>query len=433
MAGFRMHVSTSTVLGCGYAGVLHLGYGVPPDTAVVAGAMCGFSGMLPDLDSDYGVPLRETMAFTAATIPDAAGRPLSIARTSATTRWRSPPSGMYLFMRFGVTNMIRKYTVHRGMFHSIPAMLIFAGLAFLVCGASPIDVRCYKAGGVMGGFMSHLMLDEIYAVEFKGGRWRLKKSFGTAIKFWGDDRWSNFSTYAKLAIVGDGDSRRADRDAAARSRINPQFAGQINDLQQSHRVDQSKFIAAKRIGHRPRGRQLLQRRDVEPESECNGHWRIVRSTPRRRSRSMPAPRRTISPANGNGPPPASRTTAAKASRRRSKTHTTRPSARPRRIRSEQLVAALIDRDGNRRCTAIRRESSAGIGDPQASQHPPYRSTASPARRSRATPACARETRRWPLRRPASRTLATNASYSRSANSGGAASVKLGRRPLRQSP
>jgi hypothetical protein len=44
---------------------------------------------------------------------------------------------MYLLIRFGVTNMIRKYTVHRGMFHSIPAGLIFTGVAFLLCGASP--------------------------------------------------------------------------------------------------------------------------------------------------------------------------------------------------------------------------------------------------------------------------------------------------------
>src|SRR6187402_3563434 len=106
MAGFRMHVSTSTLLGVGYAGVLSLGYGVPPETAVVAGAMCGFSGMLPDLDSDYGVPLHETMALAAV--------------------------GMYLLIRFGVTRLIRRFTVHRGMFHSIPTMLIFAGLAFLI-------------------------------------------------------------------------------------------------------------------------------------------------------------------------------------------------------------------------------------------------------------------------------------------------------------
>ncbi len=200
MAGFRMHVTTSAVLGCGYAGAAHAMYGVPLDTAVVAGAMCGFSGMLPDLDSDYGVPLRETMAFTAAIVPMLlVGRfeTLSLSYDAMVLVAVS----MYLLVRFGVTNMIRKYTVHRGMFHSVPAGLIFAGMAFLLCGAAPIDVRCYKSGGVLAGFMSHLLLDEIYAVEWKGGRWRFKKSFGTALKFWGDDGWSNFSTYAKLAIV----------------------------------------------------------------------------------------------------------------------------------------------------------------------------------------------------------------------------------------
>jgi hypothetical protein len=54
---------------------------------------------------------------------------------------------------------------------------------------------------VLAGFLSHLVLDEIYAVEWKSGQWRFKKSFGTALKFWGDDGWANFSTYAKLAIV----------------------------------------------------------------------------------------------------------------------------------------------------------------------------------------------------------------------------------------
>lgn len=228
MAGFRMHVSTSTVLGCCYAGALNLGYGVPLDTAVVSGAMCGFSGMLPDLDSDYGVPLRETMAFTAATIPMLlVGRFQSLALSHDAMALIAV--SLYLLVRFGITNMIRKYTVHRGMFHSIPTMFIFAGMAFLVSGTSPIDVRCYKAGGVMAGFMSHLVLDEIYAIEFKGGRWRFKKSFGTAIKFWGDDMWSNFSTYAKLAIVVMlilGDPTVMDRLEANR----PQFAAQFNDL-----------------------------------------------------------------------------------------------------------------------------------------------------------------------------------------------------------
>ena len=232
MAGFRMHVSTSTLLGCGYAGVLSLGYGVPADTAIVSGAMCGFAGMLPDLDSDYGVPLRETMAFCAATIPM-----MLVARFQSLGLGHDAMAlaavGMYLFVRFGVTKLIRKYTVHRGMFHSFPTLLIFAGLAFLITGASPIDVRCYKAGGVAGGFLSHLILDEIYAVEWKAGRWRLKKSFGTAMKFWGDDAWSNFSTYAKLAVV----AMAILGEPSVLQRLetnNPQFAAQLNDLAEPH-------------------------------------------------------------------------------------------------------------------------------------------------------------------------------------------------------
>jgi LexA-binding, inner membrane-associated putative hydrolase len=200
MAGFRMHVTTSALLGCGYAGVGHAVYGVPLDTAIVAGAMCGFSGMLPDLDSDYGVPLRETMAFTAAIVPMLlVGRFQSLELTHDAMVLVAV--SLYLFVRFGITNIVRKYTVHRGMFHSIPAGLIFTGLAFIVTGAAPFEFRCYKAGGVLAGFLSHLVLDEIYAVEWKSGQWRFKKSFGTALKFWGDDGWANFSTYAKLMIV----------------------------------------------------------------------------------------------------------------------------------------------------------------------------------------------------------------------------------------
>ncbi len=179
MAGFRMHVGTSSVLGVGYAATLHTMYGVPMPTAAVAGALCGVAGMLPDLDSDYGLPLREAMSFAAATIPV-----LLVNRFESLQLSRDAiviiSIGLYLFVRFGVANMIRKFTVHRGMFHSIPAMLTFGGITYLLTGGSPTNDRYMMAGGVMGGFMSHLILDEIYAVEFKGGRWRTKKSFGTA-------------------------------------------------------------------------------------------------------------------------------------------------------------------------------------------------------------------------------------------------------------
>ena len=81
----------------------------------------------------------------------------------------------------------------------------------------------------MAGCLSHLLLDEIYAVEFKSGRWRMKKSFGTALKLWGDSRGSNFAAYSKLAVVGMsiiGEPSVMQRIAD----VNPQLAEQMNGL-----------------------------------------------------------------------------------------------------------------------------------------------------------------------------------------------------------
>jgi membrane-bound metal-dependent hydrolase YbcI (DUF457 family) len=199
MANFRGHIGFSTFLGCGYAG---LGYaaGAPPESAMLAGGLCGVAGMLPDIDSDKGIPLRETMAFAAAVVPL-----LSVDRMQALGfSYESivlTGVGLYLAIRFGLARLLSKYTVHRGMFHSIPAALVFAGLAFLLTGYSNLSIRYYKAGAVLLGYMSHLVLDEVYSVEFSRGRFRFKQSFGTALKWWGKSMWANVSTYAKLLVV----------------------------------------------------------------------------------------------------------------------------------------------------------------------------------------------------------------------------------------
>jgi len=199
MADFKTHITTSCVLGGGYA-ALGAYYGLPIEAAVVAGGLCGVGGMLPDIDSDSGVPVRETMGFAAAVAPM-----LLVDRFQHMglnyEQMVLAGGATYLFVRFGLARLLMRYTVHRGMFHSIPALLLFTGLAFLLCGYGNLHLRYFKAGGVFLGVLSHLLLDEIYAVEWARGRWRFKSSFGTALKLWGDNAWANFSVYSKLAIV----------------------------------------------------------------------------------------------------------------------------------------------------------------------------------------------------------------------------------------
>ena len=78
---------------------------------------------------------------------------------------------IYLGIRFGLAWLLRKYTVHRGMFHSLPACAIAAELTFLLCGheGEGLWIRYFNAGAVVLGFMSHLVLDEIWSIEFKNG------------------------------------------------------------------------------------------------------------------------------------------------------------------------------------------------------------------------------------------------------------------------
>src|SRR6188768_3601917 len=69
MADFKTHITVSTTLGVAYGAVAFKHFGLPGPTCILAGTLCSVSGMLPDLDSDSGVPLRESLAFAAACVP----------------------------------------------------------------------------------------------------------------------------------------------------------------------------------------------------------------------------------------------------------------------------------------------------------------------------------------------------------------------------
>jgi hypothetical protein len=57
----------------------------------------------------------------------------------------------------------------------------------------------YTILAVIGGFMIHLLLDEIYSVDLV--RMRLKKSFGTAFKFKSDNTIHTWLAYAITALT----------------------------------------------------------------------------------------------------------------------------------------------------------------------------------------------------------------------------------------
>jgi len=200
MADFVTHLATSSVLGAGYGAAAYAWYDVPLSTSLLAGGLCSVCGMLPDLDSGSGRPLRESVAFAAAVVP-------MMLLERLRTFGLMPEllvligAGCYLLIRFGLGWFLKRFTVHRGMFHSLPAAGVFFLIAFLLASGQEVALRWYKAGGVLLGYLSHLVLDELYSLEWVRGRWKLRRSFGTALKLWGGHTWSNLLAYGLLGLL----------------------------------------------------------------------------------------------------------------------------------------------------------------------------------------------------------------------------------------
>ncbi len=180
MAGFRMHITVSTTIGVLYGGAAVEPCGFSSEAGILAAGVTAVGGMLPDLDSDSGIPVRETFGLLAAVGPLMLVPRMMHAGLSRETILATILFG-YLFIRYVVANVFRQLTVHRGMYHSIPAMLI-AGLCVYLAYPDR-GVRLLLAIGVMVGFLSHLILDEVYSVDWRGLKPKLKSSAGSAIKF----------------------------------------------------------------------------------------------------------------------------------------------------------------------------------------------------------------------------------------------------------
>jgi hypothetical protein len=166
--------------------------------ALLGAGLTALGGLLPDLDSDSSVPVRELFSLAAIITPLLLVpwvRSLGFSMEQMIVILAT----VYLLIRYGARALLGKLTVHRGMFHSIPAMLI-AGLLVLLMYRSPVVIdRLYLAGGIMLGFASHLVLDELCAVDLLGGKLHLKKHAGSPLKLYSSSWSATLMTYGLLA------------------------------------------------------------------------------------------------------------------------------------------------------------------------------------------------------------------------------------------
>jgi len=181
MANFNTHFGVAAV-GSGMLATLALQVGFVDATDALLLATAGVvGGILPDIDLHYSHPSR--ILFSLLGVLLAFLWIFSAEDTLTIVELWGAGLGIYLFIRFPTWALFHKFTVHRGVIHSIVAALFFAlltsAVSFHLFHKSPF-ISWLIAFFIFLGFILHLLLDEIYSVDFMGHR--LKRSFGTALK-----------------------------------------------------------------------------------------------------------------------------------------------------------------------------------------------------------------------------------------------------------
>lgn len=137
-------------------------------------------GILPDIDAPQSIPAR--LFFTV----------MALLATAMGVYLLPPMAWIVLFLLgvliflstfYGLSQCFSTLSVHRGNFHSFLAAFLF-GLVTTV-----LTHRFFHVGEliawfsgifVTGGYLLHLLLDELYSVDFMNRK--LKTSFGSALK-----------------------------------------------------------------------------------------------------------------------------------------------------------------------------------------------------------------------------------------------------------
>jgi hypothetical protein len=181
MANFQGHLYGAAVVGSlASLAVYSVGWAGPQQTQALF-LLPVTGGLLPDIDSDSSRPVRGF--FTLLGVVLAFWISFSLVGQLPVAGLAAVWMLVFLTVRFGVFELVARFTVHRGVWHSwlgaLFASVATADIAFQFAGLSPWDA--WLAGLFLGlGYFTHLVLDEAASVDLLGRR--VRRSFGTALK-----------------------------------------------------------------------------------------------------------------------------------------------------------------------------------------------------------------------------------------------------------
>lgn len=204
MASFKRHISFGALIAT-VGLVFAYFYAIVTDPLLLGLLFLStlVGALLPDIDSDSSVPFRIVWGLITLYVGGIAL--LYVLQKDADVyRLIGIPTFVLIFMWFMVGGMFQKWTRHRGIIHSLPVMCIVGLLTLLIAKqfhASDL-IAIYFGLAVSVGFLTHLVLDELYATtNFDNSSFLPKKSLGTALKLFSSSLLVTFAVYILLATL----------------------------------------------------------------------------------------------------------------------------------------------------------------------------------------------------------------------------------------
>ncbi|MBD3795213.1 MAG: metal-dependent hydrolase [Epsilonproteobacteria bacterium] len=204
MANFETHFKVATLASAIISSTLLTTHTIEPNHAVLAFGFGILGGILPDIDSSNSKPI--TIAFNLISLFLAIIAVFIKADVYSVAEMIIMAGGIFMIIRYGLIEIFRKFVTHRGMFHSIPTATLWGVIvAIIMHYLFDYDELVSWIYGLMTtlGYIVHLTLDEFYSVDLYNRR--MKKSFGTALKFFmldkPQDKLYTISIYLALFML----------------------------------------------------------------------------------------------------------------------------------------------------------------------------------------------------------------------------------------
>lgn len=202
MANFKQHLQFGIATSSVASVVAYTHLGLDP---VQSGAACIIgiiSSIAPDFDHPTSTPGDFLFNCLAIILPLAIINRYLNTKVLPLELWILFMAIGYLFVKHVLKTIFDRITVHRGMFHSIPAIILCGELIFLLFAHIELQKRFVIAGIGMLGYLTHLIADEIYSVDWQGNTLRLKRSSGSAVDFGNFREYSTWVTYVFVIAFG---------------------------------------------------------------------------------------------------------------------------------------------------------------------------------------------------------------------------------------